>query len=77
MGTFYIAASILILFVIMFFLVRSGKSMKSRKLSNLAKLAFFLVVVGILFGENRFIGYTLLGSGVLFALLDIREKLKA
>jgi hypothetical protein len=44
--------------------------MKTRP-SRWAFLALPLVLAGILFGENRLIGYGLMGAGVLLAVIDI------
>jgi hypothetical protein len=33
--------------------------------------AFLLIISGIVFGDNRLIGYSLLGAGVLLAIIDI------
>jgi hypothetical protein len=44
---------------------------KSLKLSFMAALSFGFVLAGILFGEERWIGYGLIGTGVLLAVVDI------
>jgi hypothetical protein len=33
-------------------------------------------MAGLIFGDNRFIGYSFLGLGVLFAIIDIIRKVK-
>jgi hypothetical protein len=35
------------------------------------------VLAGILFGENRLVGYALLGIGVILAVIDIVRKSKS
>jgi hypothetical protein len=46
------------------------------KLSKLAALSFAFIIAGIIFGEDRLIGYGLLGAGVLLAVVDIYCKLR-
>jgi hypothetical protein len=70
----YIALSVVALaaIAILVFFVNRGRS--ATRLTPLASLAFAFVLAGILFGENRLIGYGLIGAGVLFALVDILAK---
>lgn len=42
----------------------------------MASIAFGFVVAGIIFAENRLIGYGLLGIGVILAVVDIYLKTK-
>ena len=60
--------------VIVFVIMPAGQQ---RKLSPLAGLSFGLVIAGILFGEERWLGYSLMGIGVLLAVMDIIIKYKA
>jgi hypothetical protein len=46
------------------------------KMTKLAQLAFVFIFAGILFGEDRFIGYGLMTVGGLLALADIIKKIK-
>jgi hypothetical protein len=41
----------------------------------LAGLAFGLILVGMFFGENRFIGYGFIGAGVVLAIADAIKKM--
>ena len=66
----YILIAIVVLAILVLLLVLRGKQMKTQP-SRWAFLAFFLVLAGILFGENRLIGYGLMGAGVLLAVIDI------
>ena len=73
----YILVSIVTLAVIAFlvFVLKKGKE---KKLTPLAAFAFGFVVAGILFGDERLIGYSLMGIGVLLAVVDIiRQRKKA
>jgi hypothetical protein len=72
----YIAISIAVLAVIALFVVFKGKSRKENRLTPLAGLAFGFVLAGIIFGRDRLIGYSLLGIGVILAVIDIFKKLK-
>lgn len=53
-------------------------SAKNRKPTPLAGLAFLLVIAGILFGEEPWWSFSLLGLGVVMVLFDIfrNNKLK-
>ena len=72
----YIAVAIIVLAVIAFLVFFAGKNRKENKLTPLASLAFGFVLAGILFGNDRFIGYGLMGVGVLLAIVDIFNNAK-
>jgi hypothetical protein len=42
----------------------------------LAGLAFAFIIAGIIFGDSRLVGYSLIGVGDLIAIMDIVIKLK-
>ena len=70
----YIAVSIVVLAVVavvVFFVSRKGGE---NRLTPLTGLAFGFVIAGILFSEDRFIGYGLLGVGVLLAVIDMFRR---
>jgi heme A synthase len=71
----YIAIAIAVLAIVAVLLFFVSKR-KEKRLTPLAGLAFGFVLAGILFGENRFVGYGLLGIGVSLALIDIFKRLK-
>lgn len=77
MGTsqIYILISVIILAIIMVILVVTRKKMQ-KPLSKLAAFAFVFIMAGIIFGEERSIGYSLMGVGVILAIIDIVKKLK-
>jgi len=56
------------------FFVRGKK--KGKKVSLLGGLGLMFVLAGIIFGESRLVGYTLIGIGVLLAVIDIIIKSK-
>ncbi|MEA3328097.1 MAG: hypothetical protein U9R53_12480 [Chloroflexota bacterium] len=66
-------AAIAIVALLLFFVL--GKNKKS-KLTPLAGLAFVCVTAGIVFGDNRLIGYGLMGVGVVLAVIDMVIKMK-
>jgi uncharacterized membrane protein YedE/YeeE len=72
---FLIISTIAILTAVAFlFLIKKGEH--RNKLSSLGGLAFALIIAGILFGENRFIGYGLMAVGVVLSIIDIFIKAK-
>ena len=70
----FVAISIAVLAVVAIpvFLVR-GKRAENR-ITPLAGLAFAFVVAGILFGEDRLVGYGLMGIGIVLAMADIWNR---
>lgn len=43
-------------------------------LTPLAGLAFGFVLAGILFGENRAVGYSFIGIGIVLLIIDLYSK---
>jgi len=72
----YIIISIVILAIIAILAIYTGISKRPKRLSSLAMLAFLLIIVGIVFGDNRLIGYSFMGVGVILATIDIINNLK-
>jgi hypothetical protein len=71
----YILISILVLLIIAIIMIFLSKNNKKQKpLTPLAGIAFAFIIAGICFGDNRFIGYGLMGIGVLIAIIDIILK---
>ena len=72
----YILISIIVLLVIaiLLFFVKGKK--RTENMSVLASLAFAFVLAGIIFGDDRLIGYSLMGIGVLLAVIDIFIKFR-
>ena len=70
-STAYIATAIVALAIVavLVFMVRGSK--RENRLTPLAGLAFALVAAGIVFGDDRLIGYGLMGGGVVLAIVDI------
>jgi hypothetical protein len=70
----YIVIAITALLILAILAYASFRSGRPQRLTPLAGLAFAFVLAGILFGEDRFVGYGLMGVGVLLALIDIIRK---
>lgn len=73
---FYIAVAIVSLVIIALLLVVLWRSKPKERLTPLAGLAFAFVLAGLFFGEERWLGYGLMGVGIILALIDIYLKLK-
>ncbi len=65
---------VLLIIAILVFFVRKNK--KQKPLTPLASLAFGFIMAGIVFGESRLVSYSLMGTGVLLAIIDAIIKLK-
>jgi len=65
----WITISIIALVLLVVFLLR-GRGKQYKKPSNLAVLGMSLVVLGIIFGDDRLIGYSFMGVGVLLSVID-------
>ncbi len=72
----YIFSTIIVSAIIagVVFFLRKGQPAK--KLSRLAALAFAFVLAGIIFSENRWVGYGLMGIGIILAIIDIIKNKK-
>lgn len=69
----YIAIAIVVLAVIAGLVYFSSRR-KEKRLTPLAGLAFAFVLAGILFGQEHWLGYGLLGIGVILAVVDMFRK---
>lgn len=74
-ATIYISIAIVVLILIfIIFFIAKGK--RKQKLSPLASIALLFVLASIFFGESRLTGYTLIGIGIIIAIIDIIIKSK-
>jgi hypothetical protein len=70
----WIAISIVALAVIVVLLL-IARGRQYRQPSNLAIVGISLVVLGIIFGDDRIIGYSFIGVGVLLSVIEaIRNR---
>jgi hypothetical protein len=72
----YILISIVVLLIIAILFFFLSKNKKKKTFSPLATIAFAFVLAGICFGDNRIIGYSLIGTGIIFAIIDIAKNKK-
>jgi len=70
----YIVVSVIVLMIIAYTVYFTGN--KKKKLSPVAGLAFSFTIAGIIFGDSRLIGYSLIGIGVVLAVTDIFYRSK-
>ena len=70
----YIAISIVVLAIIAILIFFVSKNKKGKKLSKLAGLSFAFIIAGIVFGDDRLVGYSLIGFGIILAIIDIIKK---
>jgi hypothetical protein len=70
MQTIYIGISIAAFIAILVLLV--FKRRKIHRISTLTILGMNMVVLGIIFGDSRWISYSLIGVGVLLAIIDAK-----
>jgi hypothetical protein len=71
MSIAYIGVSIVVLAVVAILVFFVSKGTRENRLTPLAGLAFGFVLAGILFGDDRVVGYGLMGVGVVLAIVDI------
>ena len=69
-------AVLLIIFILLIFARKNSKNKKVKPLTPLAGFAFAFILAGIIFGDTRAVGYSLMGIGVALAIIDIIRKMK-
>ena len=70
MQALYIGISIAAFIAILVFLVLNRR--KIHRISTITMLSMTMVVLGIIFGDSRWISYSLIGVGVLLAIIDAK-----
>ena len=71
MAPLYIGISIAaLIIVVVLLLISRGKEKQLRKSSSLTTFGVTLVVLGIIFSDDRWIGYSFMGFGVLLSVVD-------
>lgn len=73
----YLLIAVIVLVLIAIPIIVLGRGRRRGGLSPLAGLAFGCILTGILFGEDRVIGYGFLGLGLVLAIADIILKLRS
>ncbi|MDF1523344.1 MAG: hypothetical protein P1P87_11095 [Trueperaceae bacterium] len=69
-GTYIVVALIGAVAMAALLFIPSVRGRSRGRLTPLAAVAFVLVVAGIAFGDERWLGYGLIGSGVVLAIVD-------
>jgi len=72
----YILIAIIALAILLTILVYKKKTKMPSKLTPLTGFAFAFIIAGIVFGQNRLLGYSLMGIGILLSIIDIFSNLK-
>ncbi len=75
-SSIYTLVAIVVLLVVVVAAFILGRREPHNNLTPLGGLAFGFVVAGILFGGNGLVGYSLLGIGVILAVVDILRRNK-
>jgi len=73
---YFIIVSIAALAIIAVLVLYGRKNKTNKKITALSGLAFAFVLAAIFFCNDRFIGYGLMGAGILLAIIDISNKTK-
>lgn len=72
----YILILIITLLAIALVVFFVQKNKKKNRITTLTAFAFAFVIAGITFGDNRLIGYSLMGIGILLAVIDMIKSLR-
>jgi predicted branched-subunit amino acid permease len=70
MQALYIGISIAAFIAILVLLVLNRR--KINRISTITMLGMTMIVLGIIFGDSRWISYSLIGVGVLLAIIDAK-----
>jgi hypothetical protein len=73
----FIAVSIVVMASIALLVFFVAKRRVENRFTPLGGLAIGFVLAGVIFWENRLIGYSLLGIGVILAVIDIFIRSKS
>ena len=72
----FIALSLIILGIIGILLMIARKKRTEQQLSPMSLMAMVFIILGIVFGSDRLIGYSFLGAGVIVAVFDAVKNRK-
>ena len=75
--TGFILISIIVITIVAVLVFFVSKNRAQNHLTPLAGLAFGFILAGVLFGEVRLLGYSLMGIGLIIAVVDIFRKGKS
>jgi hypothetical protein len=71
MQALYIGISIAAFIVIIVLLILNSR--KSHRISTITVLGITMIVLGIIFGDSRWICYPLIGLGLLLVMIDAKN----
>jgi len=74
MPQIFIVLSIAVIAAIVLLLFSMGRFHRRNTITPIAGLAFSFVISGIVFGDDRMLGYSLLAIGVMLAVVDIYDR---
>ena len=72
----YIVVTIVAFAVIAILVLFGNKGKTQQRLTPLASLAFLFTLAGLFFGDNPFVGFGLIGIGMILAIVDMANKAK-
>jgi len=72
----FIALSVIILIIIGVLFIIAWKKKKEQQFSPFAIMGMLFIILGIVFGSDRLIGYSFLGVGVIVSVFDVVKNLK-
>lgn len=72
----FILMAVVVLAILALMVFLAGGKRAARSITPLGGLAFAFVLAGLVFGDERMIGYGLMGVGVVLAMVDMVKKLK-
>lgn len=70
-GATFVLIAVVSLAIIAVLVFLMGNGRRDNRLTPLAAVAFGFVISGIVLGDNRAVGYSLMGVGVALAIADI------
>ena len=73
----FFGVAILVLIIVVGLVFFTDRKKNDNGLTPLAGLAFGFILVGLIFGSYRLIGYPLLGVGVVLAAIDMLRRSKS
>ena len=73
-STAFIAITIVVLALAATLAFLTGRQKAQNRLTPLAGLAFSCIIAGIIFGEDRYVGYGLMAVGVILAIADMFHR---
>lgn len=73
-SSIWIAVSLAVLAVVALLVFRAGRAGTQSRLTPLAGLAFGCIVAGLVFGEDRWLSYSLFAAGVALAVVDVVRR---